>query len=212
MIKAMYITIFIHHVKMSAHRLVAMAYIPNPNNYPIINHKDLNPKNNNVDNLEWCTYSYNTHYTYLHGKNMRTKYALVYKNDILVKGFPNLSRAAAYIAEKNNNSVLPDQVGKRKQYKDYKIVIPENGDSIDYSKSANHHFTTKERKKACVLYHEKEIINEFESKGKALEFCKEKFGTCEYLRRYNADCKRSLYLVIKGVNDLDSVINEAHQK
>lgn len=41
------------------HRLVAQAFIPNPNNYPDINHKDENPRNNVVDNLEWCTESYN---------------------------------------------------------------------------------------------------------------------------------------------------------
>lgn len=44
------------------HRLVADAFIDNPNNYPIINHKDEDPSNNAVDNLEWCTYSYNTTY------------------------------------------------------------------------------------------------------------------------------------------------------
>lgn len=45
-----------------AHRLVAQAFIPNPGNYPIINHKDENPSNNYVDNLEWCTYKYNNNY------------------------------------------------------------------------------------------------------------------------------------------------------
>lgn len=44
------------------HRLVADAFIDNPNNYPIINHKDENKQNNNVENLEWCTYSYNVNY------------------------------------------------------------------------------------------------------------------------------------------------------
>ena len=44
------------------HRLVAMAFIPNPNEYIIINHKDENPLNNCVDNLEWCDYSYNNNY------------------------------------------------------------------------------------------------------------------------------------------------------
>ena len=47
---------------MYIHRLVAQAFIPNPDNLPCVNHKDENPNNNNVDNLEWCTQKYNCNY------------------------------------------------------------------------------------------------------------------------------------------------------
>lgn len=44
------------------HRLVALAFVPNPSNLPCINHKDNNRANNHADNLEWCTYLHNNTY------------------------------------------------------------------------------------------------------------------------------------------------------
>lgn len=44
------------------HRLVAEAFIENPQRLPCVNHKDENPQNNHVDNLEWCTHKYNANY------------------------------------------------------------------------------------------------------------------------------------------------------
>ena len=45
------------------HRLVAEAFLDNPNNLPQINHKDFNTLNNYLDNLEWCTNYDNAHYS-----------------------------------------------------------------------------------------------------------------------------------------------------
>ena len=47
---------------LSIHRLLAEAFIPNPNDYPQINHKDENKQNNSLNNLEWCTCKYNINY------------------------------------------------------------------------------------------------------------------------------------------------------
>lgn len=51
-----------HYVRV--HRLVGMAFLENPNNLPLINHKDMNVKNNNYSNLEWCTPTHNTKHFY----------------------------------------------------------------------------------------------------------------------------------------------------
>lgn len=48
--------------KYYVHRLVAIAYLPNPFQYPEINHLDENRGNNCADNLEWCTAKYNKNY------------------------------------------------------------------------------------------------------------------------------------------------------
>lgn len=51
-------------IERHVHRLVALAFVenPKPEEYTVVNHKDENPRNNNADNLEWCTHHYNVLY------------------------------------------------------------------------------------------------------------------------------------------------------
>lgn len=48
--------------RLLVHRLVAEAFIPNPDGLPVVNHKDESRDNNSVDNLEWCTHKHNVNY------------------------------------------------------------------------------------------------------------------------------------------------------
>lgn len=58
------VTLFVSGTRhrRQVHRLVADAFIHNPDGLPIVNHKDENKRNNAVDNLEWCTQMYNANY------------------------------------------------------------------------------------------------------------------------------------------------------
>ena len=72
-----YQQITLDNSQLLVHRLVAKAFIPNPNNLPCVNHKDENPGNNDFRNLEWCTYKYNSNYgtnPSRHSKKMLDRY------------------------------------------------------------------------------------------------------------------------------------------
>lgn len=77
------------------HRLVAMAFLPNENNFEEVNHIDGNKLNNNVNNLEWCTKSYNMRHAYDMGLNI-TKKQIVRYIDNLEKRIEALEKSMEY--------------------------------------------------------------------------------------------------------------------
>ena len=66
---------------ISVHRLVAQAFIPNPDNLPEVNHKDEDKTNNMVDNLEWCDAKYNMNYGTRQKRSINTKIKNGYVNE-----------------------------------------------------------------------------------------------------------------------------------
>ena len=96
--------------KYLVHRLVAVAFVPNPYELPFVNHKDDTPKNNMPDNLEWCTHLYNMAY-----KDKRLRSALKQ-----IMG-----------AEKNSAMTVADIIAKlRTLDKDRPIWIIKDGASV----------------------------------------------------------------------------------
>lgn len=83
--------------QFSVHRLVAEAFLDNPQNLPEVNHKDENPFNNCVENLEWCTRQYNIEYS---KSKPICQYALdgtlvaKYRNAVIAAKITGISRQA----------------------------------------------------------------------------------------------------------------------
>ena len=106
--------------KYQVHRLVAEAFIDNPDNLPQVNHKDEDKTNNNVDNLEWCDAKYNTNYgtCIMRRSKKRSKPVLQYTlNGEFVREWPS-TREAARNGFNQGNIWMCCQ-GKLKKYKDF---------------------------------------------------------------------------------------------
>lgn len=81
----------------SVHRLVAEAFVDNPNNENVVNHIDKNTLNNKASNLEWCTQQYNNEYG--HNKRIRQytvdgDFVAEYKNIVYASKITQISRTA----------------------------------------------------------------------------------------------------------------------
>lgn len=92
------------------HRIIASSFIPNPNNYPEVNHIDNNRTNNVVSNLEWCTTQYNTAYKEKYGvpakestKILRKPVIAVDLNSFKVLWFESQSEAERQLGFDSSN-------------------------------------------------------------------------------------------------------------
>lgn len=108
------------------YRLVAQAFIENPKNYPIVNHKDENPKNNRVDNLEWCSYWYNVNYG--SGKDVRIKNIKKrLKENIGEFDVSNKSDAYVLRYHRIKNEILQNELAERMNVAENTVSRWENG-------------------------------------------------------------------------------------
>jgi len=118
------------------HRLVAQTFIKNPDNLPEANHKDCDPTNNDVSNLEWCSHSYNIQYREKFGKALNRPVFAVNLTTLKVSRFRSQHEAGRALGVYQTN-IAKVVKGKRNQTGGFWFVN-DDGHAVDVVKSKLH--------------------------------------------------------------------------
>ena len=136
-----YLRIRIGKTTYAVHRLVAMAFIPNPYNHPIVHHIDENKANNITSNLLWCTHQQNRIFGIpaTSGKNAKRKYKILQfdLNDNFIAEWNTFAAAAKFLGLKDGSEISKcarHQIHRETAY-GYKwsIVYTNDAKKKDYS-------------------------------------------------------------------------------